>query len=120
MSSSIWTRCAGDSELRALRLKPWRIVEAQHLLATRKLVDTAEEQMVLEEMLEASKPPRVGPARRARCSVATPISPAAGTSDTAEVTNTQIETPLCQRSHRLMGAAINRQFSHLPVTILSN
>lgn len=42
MSSSIWTRCAGDSELRPLRLSPWRIVEAQHQVSTRKLVDTLE------------------------------------------------------------------------------
>jgi hypothetical protein len=57
MSSSIWTRCAGDSEVGALRLSPWRVVESQHLLSTRKLVDTAEEQMVLEDLIEASKPP---------------------------------------------------------------
>lgn len=63
MSSNIWTRCAGDSELRALRRKPWRVVEAQHQLATRKLVDSAEEQIVLEEIIEASKPPAVGNVR---------------------------------------------------------
>ena len=53
MSSSIWTRCAGDSELRALRLTPWRVIEAQHQLSTRKLVDSDEEQRVLEELLDA-------------------------------------------------------------------
>ena len=63
MSSTIWTRCAGDSELRALRLRPWRVVEAQHQLSTRKLVDSAEEQILLEQLLERSKPPAVGPAR---------------------------------------------------------
>src|SRR3954468_2916540 len=56
MSSSIWTRCAGDSEIRPLRLAPWRVVEAQHQLSTRKLVDSAEEQMLLEELIEGSKP----------------------------------------------------------------
>jgi hypothetical protein len=60
MSSSIWTRCAGDSELRTLRLTPWRVVEAQHQLSTRKLVDSAEEQMLLEELIERSKPPAAG------------------------------------------------------------
>src|SRR5438067_8369321 len=40
---SIWTRCAGDSELRPLRLSPWRAVEAQHQVSTRKLVDRSEE-----------------------------------------------------------------------------
>ena len=57
MSSSIWTRCAGDSELRALRLSPWRVVEAQHLVSTRKLVDSAGEQELLEELIERVKPP---------------------------------------------------------------
>lgn len=57
MSSSIWTRCAGASELRALRLAPWRAVEAQHLVSTRKLVDTAAEQELLEELIDGAKPP---------------------------------------------------------------
>lgn len=59
MSSSIWTRCAGDSELRALRRSPWRVVEAQHQLSTRKLVESTEEQVLLEELLERVKPPDV-------------------------------------------------------------
>jgi hypothetical protein len=57
MSSSIWTRCAGDSEVRELRLDPWRAVEAQHQLSTRKLVSNADEQIVLEELIESAKPP---------------------------------------------------------------
>jgi hypothetical protein len=63
MSSSIWTRCAGDSEIRPLRLAPWRVVEAQHQLSTRKLVESAEEQILLEELIERSKPPLRAPAR---------------------------------------------------------
>ena len=57
MSSSIWTRCAGDSELRALRLSPWRVVESQHQVSTRKLVDSADEQALLEELIDGAKPP---------------------------------------------------------------
>lgn len=57
MSSSIWTRCAGDSEIRPLRLSPWRAVEAQHLVSTRKLVDSREEQVVLEQLIDRVKPP---------------------------------------------------------------
>lgn len=57
MSSSIWTRCAGDSSIRVLRLAPWRAVEAQHQVSTRKLVDTAREQALLEELIDAVKPP---------------------------------------------------------------
>jgi hypothetical protein len=57
MSSSIWTRCAGDSEIRPLQLSPWRVVEAQHQVSTRKLVDSFEEQALLEEMIDRVKPP---------------------------------------------------------------
>ncbi|HET7584338.1 MAG TPA: RES family NAD+ phosphorylase [Gemmatimonadaceae bacterium] len=56
MSSSIWTRCAGDSEIHALRLTPWRVVESQHRVSTRALVDTLEEQALLEEMIDTAKP----------------------------------------------------------------
>lgn len=59
MSSSIWTLCAGDSELRPLRLSPWRVVEAQHQVSTRKLVDSTEEQILLEEMIDQVKPPDI-------------------------------------------------------------
>ena len=57
MSSIIWTRCAGDSELRALRLEPWRAVESQHQVSTRRLVDSDAEQRVLEDLIEGAKPP---------------------------------------------------------------
>ncbi len=59
MSSSIWTRCAGDSEIHPLRLSPWRAVESQHQVSTRKLVDTLAEQELLEDLIEAAKPPDV-------------------------------------------------------------
>ena len=57
MSSSIWTQCAGDSRKRALRLEPWRVVESQHQISTRKLVDSDAEQQLLEQMIDAAKPP---------------------------------------------------------------
>jgi hypothetical protein len=56
MSSSIWTRCAGASEIRPLRLAPWRAVEAQHQVSTRKLVDSLEEQHLLEDLIDRAKP----------------------------------------------------------------
>ena len=56
MSSSIWTRCAGDSEIRPLHRSPWRVVEAQHQVSTRKLVDSNEEQALLEDLIERVKP----------------------------------------------------------------
>ena len=57
MSSTIWTQSAGSSEVRPLSLTAWRVVEAQHLVTTRKLVDSDAEQLVLEELLDAHKPP---------------------------------------------------------------
>jgi hypothetical protein len=46
-----------EQHIRPLAGSPWRVVEAQHLVSTRKLVDSLEEQVVLEEMIDASKPP---------------------------------------------------------------
>lgn len=57
MSSDIWTLCAGPSEIRPCSLHPWRVVESQHQVSTRKLVDTLEEQALLEEMIDGAKPP---------------------------------------------------------------
>lgn len=57
MSSSIWMQCEGDSELRALRLVAWRVVESQHEVSTRKLVSSAAEQELLEELIDRVKPP---------------------------------------------------------------
>jgi hypothetical protein len=59
MSSSIWTQCAGASEIRSLRLVAWRVVEAQHQVSTRKLVDSVDEQAVLEDLIDRAKPPDV-------------------------------------------------------------
>lgn len=56
MSFSIWTQCAGGSELRLLTVEAWRSVEAQHQIATRKLVDSDAEQQLLEELIEMVKP----------------------------------------------------------------
>ena len=53
MSPSIWTRCAGPSEARRLSGRFRRVVEAQFRNSTRKLVDSDEEQRVLEELLDA-------------------------------------------------------------------
>ncbi|MGQ0815381.1 MAG: RES family NAD+ phosphorylase [Gemmatimonadota bacterium] len=58
MSSNIWTQCAGDSRKRALRLEPWRVVESQHQISTRKLVDSDAEQQLLEQMIDGAKPPQ--------------------------------------------------------------
>ena len=60
MSSSTWTPHAVASESKTCELTLWRAVEAQHVVATRALVDSLAEQEILESVLEASKP-RVRP-----------------------------------------------------------
>jgi len=52
-----WTRNALTAEARRLAGRCWRVVEAQHVVSTMKIVDTLAEQTRLEELLEESKPP---------------------------------------------------------------
>jgi len=52
-----WTPAALSSEARALSGRCWRLVEAQHVASTLKLVDTLAEQDILERLLEERKPP---------------------------------------------------------------
>lgn len=56
MSSPIWTPAALSSEARSYAGRVWRLVEAQHLVSTLKLVDTLDEQALLETIIDASKP----------------------------------------------------------------
>lgn len=56
MSSPISTPAALSSEARPLAGACWRVVEAQHRVSTLKLVDTLEEQSVLEDLIEETKP----------------------------------------------------------------
>lgn len=57
MSLPTWTPDALRSEARPLAGVCWRLVEAQHRVSTMKLVDSLEEQQLLEEELERTKPP---------------------------------------------------------------
>ena len=56
MSLPIWTPAALSSEARPFAGPVWRFVEAQHRVSTLKLVDTLDEQALLEDLLEESKP----------------------------------------------------------------
>ena len=56
MSSTIWTPDALSSEARRYEGQGWRVVEAQHVVSTLKLVDTLDEQKILEELIEETKP----------------------------------------------------------------
>jgi len=59
--------------VRARAVILWRGVEAQHLVATMRLADSLEEQRVLEELLEASKPPLPEAARARHYLIFTPF-----------------------------------------------
>ncbi len=56
MSFNTWTPHAVSSEAFPWRERVWRIVEAQHVASTMKLVDDVDEQHTLEALLESSKP----------------------------------------------------------------
>jgi hypothetical protein len=56
MSLPIWTPAALSSEALPVSGRYWRLVEAQHHVSTLKLVDSLEEQALLEQLLEESKP----------------------------------------------------------------
>ncbi|HEX2146742.1 MAG TPA: RES family NAD+ phosphorylase [Pseudorhizobium sp.] len=56
MSLPIWTPAALSSEARRVAGRFWRLVEAQHHVSTMKLVENVEEQALLEELLEETKP----------------------------------------------------------------
>ncbi|KAA0580476.1 RES family NAD+ phosphorylase [Azospirillum sp. B21] len=56
MSSDIWTVDALLSSKRPLGGSVWRVVEAQNKVSTLKLVDNLDEQYLLEDLIEATKP----------------------------------------------------------------
>jgi hypothetical protein len=57
VSSNTWTRRAVGSEALRARRRLWRAVEAQHIASTLRLVANVEEQLLLERLLDESKPP---------------------------------------------------------------
>jgi hypothetical protein len=56
VSSSTWTLRAVVSRAARATVRLWRAVEAQHVASTLRLVDDLEEQRLLEEILDATKP----------------------------------------------------------------
>ena len=73
MSSPIWTPAALSPERRRLAGFCWRAVEGQHYVSTMKLVDTLEEQSLLETLIERSKPPVPPECRHLDYLLATPF-----------------------------------------------
>lgn len=56
MSSNTWTASALLSKAAPLSGRFWRVVEAQHVVSTMKLTDSLEEQAILENLIEETKP----------------------------------------------------------------
>lgn len=54
----IWTACAGPRRVCRVEGVACRVVESQEQVATAALVSSLEEQMLLEEFIESTKPPR--------------------------------------------------------------
>jgi len=68
-----WKPAWFDRGVRVRSAALWRGVEAQHVVSTMRLADTLEEQRVLEQLLEASKPPLPPEARGRHYLVFTPF-----------------------------------------------
>lgn len=57
MTDPVWSTSWFDSGVAQKTMLAWRGVEAQHVVSTMRLVDDTDEQYMLEQLLEASKPP---------------------------------------------------------------
>jgi hypothetical protein len=57
MSFSTWTLAALSSDARTLSGTCWRVVETHYIVSTLKLVDSVTEHELLEDLIEATKPP---------------------------------------------------------------
>lgn len=55
MNRNIWQLCQGENHIQPMNNRIWRIIEEQEQTATRKLVDSFEEQIILEELIESSR-----------------------------------------------------------------
>ncbi len=73
MSFNTWTPPAVSSEAHDWQGPVWRIVEAQHIASTMKIVDNRDEQDLLETLLEGSKPAMPGTAGKLDYLLATPF-----------------------------------------------
>ena len=73
MPSNTWTAPAVASEARRSQRLLWRAVEAQHIASTLRLVAGVEEQLLLERILESSKPALPAPAADLHYLLATPF-----------------------------------------------
>jgi RES domain len=113
MSSNTWTPGALKSECGALRVRGWRVVEAQSKVSTMKLTDTLEEQAALEKLIEETKPKVPEECRHLGYLLLTPFRYApyphdsrfrrAGSSDGVFYCSESVETAIAETAfHRLL------------------
>lgn len=89
MSFNTWMPAALSSEARPWAGAVWRMVEAQHIVSTMKIVDNHDEQDLLESLLEGSKPAQAAGALKLDYLLATPFrySPVRGGSRFRAITD---------------------------------
>lgn len=73
MPIRLWTSLDAPRHLRRMTLEAVRVVEGQHVISTRKLVDSDEEQRLLEQLLDQSKPALPAGTERLHYLLATPF-----------------------------------------------
>ncbi|HHE31915.1 MAG TPA: RES domain-containing protein [Chlorobaculum parvum] len=73
MSYPTWTPSEVSSEACLACLDVWRVVEAQHVVSTMKLIDSLPEQALLEEIIEENKPPLPAEAQGLHYLLSTPF-----------------------------------------------
>lgn len=56
MNIDIWKECRGKEHIHSLEEIAWRMVETQHIFSMRKLVDSPEEEILLESLIETTQP----------------------------------------------------------------
>lgn len=72
-SDSLWTRCDGTAQIRALMTTAFRVVESQTQLAMAHITDSSDEQDSLEALLDQQKPRLPSAARGRHYLIATPF-----------------------------------------------
>lgn len=68
-----WSACIAAAPRLKLRRRAWRLIESQEQVATHALVDTLDEQALLEELIETVKPARVPGSEKLHYLLATPF-----------------------------------------------
>ena len=73
MSGAGWDEAWFAGSVAVRTMLAWRGVEAQHIVSTMRLVDTPDEQLLLEQLLEGSKPALPATARQQHYLLTTPF-----------------------------------------------